>query len=211
MNQLITIEVNINEDVLARVLAKAFALSAASDAGRTPATGDSGVVLEDQDLDGAPEENESEEQINDTLASARQILAATNTSDSAITAAVAQAASSGWTHESAVKWATKLYATRNGRALWEVTVADKNGYAPAEVVRVATGRKPGNWALAGLNGGITKTFNTWKAQDSSRAELELPMTTGYLDNTSGRQRAQGFQLDHDLVPLFRIALAQTLA
>lgn len=132
-----------------------------------------------------------------------------DTSPQAITEAEAVAATHGWDFELARSWCAELPATRNGRLLHELPVA-AGGYVTASEMRIAAGRPAsGPYGLTGFTGGVAKRFDAWKARNPRAAGLELPVVTDYDHTIKGRQRAKGFEVHKDLVPLFRIALEVT--
>jgi hypothetical protein len=130
-------------------------------------------------------------------------------SPAAVAEAEALAAETGWNLGLSRSWVEELDTwTQNGRLLHELPVR-AGGVATAEQMRVAAGRPAGKYSLSGFTGGTAKRFKRWAAATPGAESLTLPVTTVYDPAIRSRQRAQAFEVDARLVPLFRIALAQT--
>lgn len=132
-----------------------------------------------------------------------------DTSTDAITAAEATARPFGWNHSLAVAWCEELWNTVNGRTLHELPVA-QGGYATAAEMRVAVGRDvDAAYGLSGFTGGVSKRWKRWVAATPAAAGLTMPVETDYDPAVTSRQRARGFKVSAELVPLFAIAIEQT--
>lgn len=148
------------------------------------------------------------------LQSASELLAAhdrVDTSPGAVKEAEALAADAGWNLGLAVSWCEDLWYTQNGRILHQVPI-DNGGYATADQMRIAAGRELNSpYGLTGFTGGVSKRFNSWASQRGDASDLEMPVETKYSVDVPGRQRARGFEVAPEVVPLFAIALELTKA
>jgi len=175
--------VSVDEDVLARVLAAL--------AGTTAAT-----------LTAAPA-------AAPPVADVVPAVPVVDTSADAIAAAEPLALPYGWNHSLAIAWCEELWNTGNGRTLHELPVA-QGGYATAAEMRVAAGRDVNAaYGLSGFTGGVSKRWRRWMAAMPAASGLTMPVETDYDPTVTSRQRARGFKVEADLVPLFAIALEQT--